>query len=258
MDNRYKTRTKNTLIKRKENFIKKASIKHNDRFDYSKVEYVNAFTPVTIICPMHGEFFQKPKEHTSGAGCSICGRSRLGWNVWGTREQRKQKFIETSNLKHAFRYDYSKVKFVDGKTKVEIVCPTHGSFFQTPDSHMNTVLGCSKCKSPRGESLVRWWCSKHDIITEEQKSFETCVYKKQLKFDFYIPHHNLLIECNGKQHYQYSPIFHKKNKWNTFAIQQERDKIKSDWARNNNIELLIIPFDEYDNIFDILSKRLLP
>ena len=55
-----------------EEFIKKAREVHGDKYDYSKVEYVNAQTPVVIICPKHGEFLQRPSHHTDGRGCKKC------------------------------------------------------------------------------------------------------------------------------------------------------------------------------------------
>jgi hypothetical protein len=57
----------------KEEFIERALNMHGTKYDYSKVEYVNCFTPITIICPEHGEFIQKPYIHLSGCGCQKCG-----------------------------------------------------------------------------------------------------------------------------------------------------------------------------------------
>ena len=60
--------------KTKEDFIKSAKVKHGDKYDYSKVEYVNNNTKVCIICPEHGEFWQIPSSHLQGNGrmkCSI-------------------------------------------------------------------------------------------------------------------------------------------------------------------------------------------
>ena len=62
----------------KERFIEKAREVHGDKYDYSKVEYVNSTTPVTIICPKHGEFLLTPTSHLCGNGCSECsGNVRL-------------------------------------------------------------------------------------------------------------------------------------------------------------------------------------
>ena len=60
-----------------EEFIKKAREVHGDKYDYSKVEYVNNQTPITIICPIHGKYPQRPGNHLRGNGCPICGRAAL-------------------------------------------------------------------------------------------------------------------------------------------------------------------------------------
>ena len=55
----------------KESFIEEARKVHGDKYDYSKVDYVDAHTPITIICPNHGEFEQTPNSHLSGHGCPL-------------------------------------------------------------------------------------------------------------------------------------------------------------------------------------------
>ena len=50
---------------------------HGDKYDYSKVEYVDNVTNVCIICPEHGEFFQRPNNHLNGCGCPECGKIRI-------------------------------------------------------------------------------------------------------------------------------------------------------------------------------------
>lgn len=60
-----------------EEWIERAKRVHGDKYDYSKVEYVNNTTPITIVCPIHGEFKQKPDTHTQGAGCPVCKESSL-------------------------------------------------------------------------------------------------------------------------------------------------------------------------------------
>lgn len=55
-----------------EEFVARAREVHGDRYDYSKVEYINLVTKVTIICPEHGEFTQKPSVHLDGCGCPNC------------------------------------------------------------------------------------------------------------------------------------------------------------------------------------------
>lgn len=122
-------------------FIEKAIAIHGDKYDYSKVNYVNYGTNVEIICPIHGSFFQTPSNHLSyKAGCIKCRDVSNGDNKRDTLEE----FIEKANKVHNNKFDYSKVVYVNGRTKVEIICPTHGSFWQTPKSHIQCI-GCDKC-----------------------------------------------------------------------------------------------------------------
>ena len=73
-----------------EEFIKKAREVHGDKYDYSKVEYVDSKTKVCIICPEHGEFWQKPCNHLFDNGCPKCGRIRSDL----LRRKTNQEFIE--------------------------------------------------------------------------------------------------------------------------------------------------------------------
>jgi len=57
----------------------------------------------------------------------------------------KQEFIERANKIHKGRYDYSKVKYVNSKTKVCIICQKHGEFWQTPHAHITLKQGCWEC-----------------------------------------------------------------------------------------------------------------
>ena len=68
------TKTSNTS-----KFIEKANNIHNKYYDYSKTCYVRAISKVLITCPIHGDFEQRPAEHLSGRGCSICSKELMGW-----------------------------------------------------------------------------------------------------------------------------------------------------------------------------------
>lgn len=133
---------KNSLKKRSNNdiFIEKAKEIHSNKYDYSKVHYINAHTKVCIVCPEHGEFWQTPENHLKGSGCPKCGKDKIKKIFSHTTE----KFIEKAKEIHGDKYDYSKVKYNGNKVKVCIICPIHGEFLQTPNSHLNGN-GCSKC-----------------------------------------------------------------------------------------------------------------
>ena len=121
-------------------FIDKAIKIHGYKYDYSKVEYIDSKTKVCIICPIHGEFWQRPSKHLSGQGCKKCSYIKNGIKCRKTLEQ----FITQSKEVHGDKYDYSKVKYVNGQTKVCIICPIHGEFYQTPESHLSGN-GCNQC-----------------------------------------------------------------------------------------------------------------
>ena len=91
-----------------EKFIKKARAVHGDKYDYSKVEYVNNNTPITIVCPIHGEFPQRPNNHLHGNGCPKCSRE-----TQSSRQAMNQDvWIERAKRVHNDKYDYSKVQYI--------------------------------------------------------------------------------------------------------------------------------------------------
>jgi superfamily II DNA or RNA helicase/protein-arginine kinase activator protein McsA len=107
---------------------------HGDKYDYSKVKFLNNDTKVAILCKKHGEFFQIPKIHKLGSGCPKC--SGRNFSI--------EEIIEQFRKVHGERYDYSKFNYSNIKLPVTIICKQHGEFQQTPDSHKRGS-GCPKC-----------------------------------------------------------------------------------------------------------------
>ena len=123
-----------------EYFINKAREVHGKKYDYSKTNYVDAKTKVCIICHKHGEFWQTPSNHLNGQGCPKCGiESRQK-----TQSSTKDEFVKKAREVHGGKYDYSKVDYVNNSTKVCIICPKHGEFWQIPSNHLKGQ-GCPKC-----------------------------------------------------------------------------------------------------------------
>ncbi len=120
---------------KKKQFIERAREVHGDKYDYSKVEYIDNNTKVRIICPIHGEFWQTPYYHSIGHGCHKCG---------GTKKLTTNEFIEKARSIHGDKYDYSKTEYINNQTKLCIICPVHGEFWQTPNKHLSG-RGCFKC-----------------------------------------------------------------------------------------------------------------
>lgn len=122
-------------------FISRASEVHENFYLYDGVNYKNNSTNVLITCPVHGDFKQKPSVHLNGSGCTECRKDILRKKYQKTNEE-----FETGARKiHGRRYDYSKVEYTSNKNKVEILCPDHGIFWQTPNNHLYAEYGCPTC-----------------------------------------------------------------------------------------------------------------
>jgi hypothetical protein len=93
-------------VKTTDDFIKKSKIIHNDKYDYSLVDYTGNKNRIKIICKKHGIFEQVANYHLSGGGCSICG---------GKNSKTTNDFIECSNLIHNNHYDYSLVDYKNNR-----------------------------------------------------------------------------------------------------------------------------------------------
>lgn len=118
-----------------EHYISRAKEVHGDRYDYSLVEFVDTQTKVKIICKHHGVFEQTIHSHIGGRGCMKCSKPIHS----------QESFIASADSLHSGRYLYSEVVYDGCTSKVEIVCPIHGSFWQTPHSHVNNACGCPTC-----------------------------------------------------------------------------------------------------------------
>ena len=117
-----------------------------------------------------------------------------------------------------------------------------GSF----NAHRSICTGESKLNHP--ETLVKNVIEYFNLEWEDQKTFEGCRHKLPLKFDFYLPQLDCLIEFDGPTHYK--PIYGEE----TFFNIKLRDKIKNTYAKKNGIPLLRIPYWEQDNIFELVHE----
>jgi len=122
-------------------FLEDARRAHGDKYDYSQVEYVNALSKVTIVCPKHGAFRQIPANHIRDIGCPRCGDESTGEK----RTKSIEEFLHDARAVHGDRYDYSKVEYKAGREKIQIICAEHGAFWQSPSNHTNHESGCPDC-----------------------------------------------------------------------------------------------------------------
>lgn len=127
----------------KEDFIQRTIELHNNFYDYTKSHFVRMGTPLIITCPIHGDFKLAPSKHLGSrkSGCPQCLKEQ---GILKSRSNTKD-FIGNASIVHNNFYDYSKVVYKLSQEKVEIICPKHGSFFQTPSKHLSG-RGCPHCK----------------------------------------------------------------------------------------------------------------
>jgi very-short-patch-repair endonuclease len=226
-------------------FISNANIIHNNLYDYSKTIYKFATEKVIIICKKHGEFTQRPNSHIVGKnGCPHCSTIR---NI-NLKRKSIDDFVEQSNRIHNNQYDYSKVQYSNATTKVEIICPKHGSFFQSPDNHLHKQ-GCRKCSSTisTGEKIVMNILEELGYNYIVQKTFDHPSIK-DLRYDFYIPNIRLLIEYDGVQHFKPVKRFRADTQdmdilaQDALEHQKLIDSLKTRYALRNNYRLLRLPY----------------
>ena len=226
-------------------FISKSKKIHNDKYNYDLVIYKNCREKVIIICPIHGEFEQTPNSHLySGSGCEKC-----------SRESNKLKKINEERLDkikniHGFRYEYNDLNIYNGF--INIYCPEHGTFSQNIYSH-EYGRGCSLCNSThRGKKSIISYLESNEILFFRDHSFSDCKRKKRLRFDFYLPKYNKIIEYDGEHHFIENKYFGIGN----LEYISTNDEIKNQYCLKNNINLIRIPYWEYKNIETILSDRI--
>ena len=130
------------LSKRKTtiDFIQQAIEKHDNKYNYDKVEYLTCHDKVIITCVIHGDFEQDSQSHLSGSGCRKCANDLWASNATFTKEEFIQKAVET----HGDKYDYSETIYVNSQEQVKIICPEHGYFSQLANNHL-CGKGCKKC-----------------------------------------------------------------------------------------------------------------
>lgn len=117
-------------------YISKFQEVHGDRYDYSSVMYTGAKDVVSIGCKAHGLFPQTPQDHLKGSGCPKCAKVHRKSTI---------ECLKDFKRVHGSTYDYAKVIYTNSATKVEILCKKHGSFYQTPNHHLEGK-GCPKCQ----------------------------------------------------------------------------------------------------------------
>ncbi len=194
-------------IKAEQIFIQKAMIRHKNKFGYHKVYYKNYRTNIIITCPKHGDFNQMPTNHLKidgPRGCKKCSHERLSEKSRMSFDE----FFEKAEKIHGDLYDYSEVRIINARTKVNIICKKCDKIFQqTPGAHL-VGKGCSKCgtltmikkQSSNTEEFIKKAKKIHGDLYDYSDSIYTS-FKKEL-----------IIKCKLHGKFNQTPDIHLSNK----------------------------------------------
>ena len=213
-------------------------IKYYNRFgkkyNIDNINYVNSSSHIEVVCPIHGKFLITPCNLLNGKGCPKCAGRKL------TTEEKILRLKE----KHQNKYDYSEIKIIPtAQSKITPICPIHGKFEITYNHHLSGE-GCPACKSSKLEHIVYETLSSYDInfVYDKQCS---CLDKQRP--DFYLPDYNLIIECQGRQHFIKFAFTDFEEKEKLFQLQLKRDYTKYKNSIKNNINVIyFVPKIEQD------------
>lgn len=228
-------------------FLDQARQRHGDRYDYCDTVYRGPRKKITVRCHKHGPFLIPAGKHLAGRGCRTCSREELSrerrLSVWGLVE----RIVAAHGLGH---YDYRLQGYVNLFSKLSIRCHRHGWFQQSAGSHIKGS-GCPRCCSSRGERRIRHELGRLGITFQEQVRFPDCRDRGQLAFDFYLPAYNVLIEYDGKQHFQKSELWGGRH---VLETTQRHDAIKTAFSASHGYQLVRIPYWEFRRIPDVVRS----
>ena len=228
----------NKLLKSNEQFINEANLKHNNFYDYSKVDYKNSKEKVIIICPKHGEFEQVANSHLNGSGCKKCGNLNQSKLLLKTQEQ----YLNECKLIHGDKYNYDKTDYVHSEEKVIITCLIHGDFKQTAYHHLQGSI-CPFCNNgiSKAELEIIDFIKELGINNIEQSNRKIL---NGLELDIYLPDYNFAIEYNG-------------NYWHSNEFKEDNHHFqKTNECLNKGITLIHIFEDEWLLKKEIVKSRI--
>ena len=136
----------------KKSFIEVCNKVHGNKYEYGSINQSDIKTRdiINIICKTHGEFKQKAWTHKNGGGCRKCYYASISKKLGNGTDL----FIKKARDIHGDKYDYSEVEYVNNNTPVRITCIKHGSFIQTPRTHIFRKSGCRKCNRVTKDEII--------------------------------------------------------------------------------------------------------
>ena len=194
-----------------------------------------------------------PTNFYKGQRCGYCHHLKIHpKDSFGALYPSKAKHWSENNDKSPFEVAPK------SNDEYKFICEKCGEEFERVLFHLNqreTGVVCKKCRGSELEQKTKIILEKYNIKYKREASFKNLVGKgnSPLRFDFYLPDYNIMIECQGIQHEIWMEGWITKK---DFERQLKHDKRKRKYAKQHNIKLLEIWYNEIDNIEDILIKEL--
>lgn len=230
--------------KSQEQFIKEV---HNLNPDITVIgRYVNAYTKIEFMCSMGHKWKTMPSNILDGCSCPICKGEKISKLLTKSHEQFLMELVEV-NPDVTILSEYKK-----GSEKVLCRCNKDNHEWWVTPNNLLHGFGCPKCNQSKGEKTIENYLIDNKIVYETQKRFDDCKDKKPLPFDFYLPDYNLCIEYQGEQHYKPTRRMGDEVK---FIYRQKHDCIKREYCKIKGINLLEIPYTEFNKISEILKNE---
>lgn len=213
---------------------------YGDEYDYSLfTTYKNNRTKIPVICKEHGVFYVTPNNHLRGRGCPKCKPAKV------SEKQRLpiEEVIKRIKEVHGDRYIIpDDLEYKNNQSKIKLICPKHGEFYQNPFNLWRGV-GCPKCNNSKLENEISLFLEREGIEFEAQKKFD---WLKNYRLDFYLPKYNIVIECQGRQHFEPVKEFGGNKQFETQVIWDDE---KHDLCKENNVPILYYTTKSLKNKF---------
>ena len=119
-------------------------------------------------------------------------------------------------------------------------CGSTGVVVQANHLKSGETKSCG-CLLSYPEEYISQVLTDNQINYVKQKTFPGLKYKNSLRFDFYLPDTNTVIEYNGEQHYKPIDFYGGED---NYTVSRERDEIKRQYCEDNDINYIVIRFDE--------------
>jgi hypothetical protein len=212
-------------------------------------EYLGVNKPLTVHCTQHGEITIRVPSLKKGSGCKICANERIS-----------KKYIDRGKLEFLHKIDDNtravESSYINSTTPMILICKAHNiEYTQTPRDYVAGWRGCPKCRRiSLGEVKILNYLTERQISYVREYTSSGCINPetgRMLPFDFYLTDLATLIEYDGEQHFKEINYF-------KMDLQKRKhlDRIKTEWASQAGLRLIRLPYWDFDNIEEILSKIL--